>query len=320
MYVDRFVLQRSSGSYNIDTLHGFSPKYIIDDVNTYSYNTRPSVGIEHYGNLTGFFKNLPYLKDRLIGVFDQTEVLDFSTIAGTNSKIPNTVTTVGASFTSTYGTGEISLASYFDVGTKLQNIHHSFITSNVLNGDVYPTMRLTNSTFALFAPRPSDNYLGLIEIGYKVEGYTGLVRSEGNCLGSSFSGVIYKDFGSDFPFNIFKNLPNLTMAAGVFMNAHGDVSGLKLPGNLFENNTLLNNCAAEFYNLNNPYEISETYDITYDLSGNSPKAVISKDSGYANFVNCYKLSNVSYMFGGPAGTSSSDSIPSLSGQIPRNLF
>lgn len=320
VYADRFALRRTSGNYAITMLRGFYVKYILDDVNSYTYNTKPAVNTDNYGNLTGFFKNLENVKNTLLGVFDSTTFIDFSTIADANCKFPKNITEIGSSFTSDYGMGNISLSAYFSSDTKLRRIYQSFIVSSVLNGTTYPTMSLTNSTFERFVPRNEDDYLGLTAIGYHADSYTGLVRAENSPLGSSFSGVIYKDFGATFPFDIFKNLTNLTMAAGVFMNAHGNVNNLKLPGNLFERNTELTNCAAEFYNLNNPYTISDTYDITYDTSGVKPVAVISQENGSPNFINCTKLSDVSYMFASPIGTTSTDSMPNLTGQIPRNLF
>lgn len=317
VYADRFVLRRTSGNYAIETLRGFYVKYIIDDVNSYTRSQIPSVSIERYGDLTGFFKNLTKVTGAMMGVLDETSVIDFSTIADVNAIIPNGVTSLRSCFTSSYGTGVISLSSYFSSSTKLQYIYQSFITDSILDGN-YPQMELTDSTFERFVPRNADDYGGLIQVGYSSSNTN--YRTASNGLGSSFSGVVYKNFGSNFPFGIFRNLPNLTMAAGVFMNAHGDVNDLQLPGNLFERNTALTDCSAEFYNLDNPYTISETYNITYDCNGDKPVAIISTSSGAPNFIYCTKIQNVAYMFGGPGGATTTDTMPNLTGQIPRNLF
>ena len=313
VYADRFVLRRTSGSYKIQQLDGFYVAYILEDINSYTYSTIPSYNINDYGNLTQFFKNLPNLSGDVKGLFDRTAIIDFSTIASSTSKIPDGVTILRACFTSTYGTGTISLSSYFSTTTNLQKIYQSFIVNNVFADEYYPTMLLSNTTFERFVPR--SGYPGLVEIGYSSENTNFTTAGP---LGSSFSGAVYKYFGASFPFNIFRNLTNLRMAAGVFMNAHGSVEDLKLPGNLFERNTQLINCAAEFYNLDNKYTLTETYEITYDCSGITPVAQISTTTGSPNFVYCPNLTNVSYLFGEP--TSNGDNMPHLSGMIPRNLF
>jgi len=311
IYADRFVLRRVSDSYAIKRLDGFTVRYILDDVNSYTYGTIPSYSINAYGNLTNFFKNLINLSGDVKALFSNTLFINFSTLADTSCKIPDNITILRACFTSTYGMGEISLSSYFSPTTKLQRIYQSFITNEVFNG-YYPSMTLSNKTFERFVPR-SDGYSGLLEVGYNRDNTSYPVAGP---LGSSFSGVIYKDFGSSFPYNIFSELPGLTMASGVFMNAHGSVDNLQLPGRLFEKNKNLIDCSAEFYNLDNDYTLSSPYTITYDWSGSKPKEVISISSGSPNFIYCTKLVNVSYMFGAPSG----DTFPHLSGQIPRNFF
>lgn len=307
-YVDRFVLRRASDSdsYLIEQLDGFRCNRILDDVNSYQFNTIPSYNISDYGKLTGFFKNLTELAGEVKGLFSDTAIINFSTI----SNIPDGVTALRSCFVSTYGTGTISLTNYFSENTNLQRIYQSFITKNEFAGN-YPMMTLSNTTFARFVPR--TGYTGLLEIGYSNTNSNYPVSGP---LGSSFSGVIYKSFGSSFPFDIFKNLTNLTMASGVFMNAHGTVTDLALPGRLFEKNTRLVDCSAEFYDIDNDYTISDTYGISYDTSGSTPVAVISKTSGSPNFVYCPNIANVSYLFGSTQG----DTIPHLSGQIHRNLF
>ena len=313
VYADRFVLRRTSGSYNIQQLDGFYVSYILENINARQYGTLPSINLTDYGKLTGFFKNLTNLSGDVKGLFHGTAVIDFSTIASLDAKIPDGITILRACFRSTYGTGVISLSNYFSSTTKLQRIYQSFIT-NSLFGDTCPIMSLDNSTFSRFVPR--SGYSGLIEIGYNNENTQFPTAGP---LGSSFSGVIYKSFGGVFPYNIFANLTNLTMAAGVFMNAHGSVSDLKLPGTLFNNNTLLTNCSAEFYNLDNEYSISETYNISYNCSPSGPPTVsIDTTTGYPNFVYCSNLTNVSYLFGEPS--SNGNQFPHLTGSIPRNLF
>jgi hypothetical protein len=196
----------------------------------------------------------------------------------------------------------------------LSYLYHSFKVGNTLSGVDSPKIQLTNSTFSRFIPR--SGYPGLIDIGYDRTDSNYTVEGP---LQASLSGALVKELPIEgFPFNIFKDLVNLKSAIGVFRDATvssaQNYTDLQLPGNLFNTNTQLVDCSAEFYNLKVNYTISQPYKITYTTTGYTIDKTDASKS--INFINCPNLQNVSYLF----GSSSGDYMPYLSGQIPKNLF
>ena len=275
---------------------------------------------ENVGNLEGFFTNLPNIQGEVNGLFRNSLFIRYNTIGG----IPDGVTLLRSSFTSDYGTGIINLNSYFSASTKLNYLYNCFIVGSKNNLFDTPTMNLNNNTFSRFVPRAG--YDGLIEVGYKNGGTNYNSNYPSGPLNACFSGVIEKNLPIEgFPFNIFRQLTNLKMAAGVFRGAIASLDqnyqNLKLPGSLFERNTLLEDCSAEFYDLGVNYQISPTYKITFtehEEEGTFEPTIDKTDASRSiNFINCPNLNNVSFLFG-----SSTDSqyLPKLSGVIPNNLF
>lgn len=314
--IDRFCFRRKTGNYPITQFKDFRVYSIVGDVNSISYEniTTYDSGL---GDLTGFFTNLGSISGRILGVFYNTYFINYNTI----SNIPNNIHTIIASFNSQYGTGEINLSNMFNSSTILNYLYHSFKSQNVLTGYAEaPTMNINNSTFSRFVPR--SGYSGLIEVGYN-RSIDGNYYASGP-LDCCFAGAIKKYLPADgFPFNIFRQLTNLKMAVGIFRNAEAqnlqNYVDLKLPGNLFERNTYLENCAAEFYDLQVDYQISEPYKITYsDVGYSIDYSDLTKS---INFINCPNIKNVSYLFGGSYDVNiDNETMPKLSGMIPKNLF
>ena len=304
-YIDRFIWRRFSENYELTKLQGFTGSRIINsDINTINYNTAKSLSVSNHGNLTNFFKNIQSLKGEINGLL-YTRCIDYDTV----SDIPIDITILRRSFISTEGRGKIYLDRLFKSGSKITSIFHSFMIIGE-NPTQIPTMELTNDTFT--------SLTNLTQIGYS--------DSDSNfpSMGikkPSFYGVD-KSYGNEFPFDIFINHPNLTMADGIFMNAKGNVQNLKLPGRLFENNSKLEKCSTLFYNLDNgvyKYSISETHPISYKKDPNNSTKIIAEidnTEGEPNFTKCTNLSDVSYMFWNAQG----DEFPQLTGMIPKNLF
>lgn len=313
IYIDRFVWQRTFPSTydNLKTINGFSAQYIVNqNINTLSYNNRVGLSYSECGNLTDFFKCIPELSGAVYGLFNTTRTIDYDTVSG----IPDKITALWRCFRSTGGRGTIDLNRMFSSSSNLTSILHSFIAVGSSTTTVEsPLLELTDNTFT--------NLTKLTRIGYSDNSSNYPSDSELTTR-YSFSGIVRKSYGNEFPFDIFANHPDLTMACGIFMNATGSVPNLQLPGRLFENNSKLEECSALFYNLNNgtnKYSISETHPISYTKdSGNATKivAVIDPSSGSPNFTNCPNLRRVDYMFASPDG----DTFPQLTGMIPRNLF
>ena len=312
MYIDRFVWRRmeDADKYALTTLNGFSAQVIVNDnINTLTYNERANLTYSNCGYLKDFFRNISGLKNNVNGLFNTTRTIDYDSV----SNIPDGITVLRKCFRSTGARGTIDLNLMFNSTSKLTSILHSFITVGSTTSTVEsPEMELTNNTF--------NNLKNLTKIGYDND--QTYASDSDLATKYSFSGIIRKSFGNSFPFDIFSNFPKLTMACGIFMGSTGSVPNLQLPGRLFENNPLLSDCAAIFYNLNNStykYSISETHPISYtkdDVDPTKIVATIDTSSGSPNFINCKNLTNVSYMF----GSSSGNTFPQLTGMIPRNLF
>lgn len=313
--IDRFCFRRTvnlenPNDYKITEFGDFKVYSVVGDVNNISRNniTTYDSGL---GNLTGFFTNLPSIAGTIRGIFNGTHFIRFNTI----SNIPNGINTILASFNTSYGTGEINFSTMFNSGTTLTSMFHSFRVGSILSGVDSTYMNLTNTTFSRFVPR--SGYSGLVNIGYDRTLDANYYAT--GPLDSCLSGAIKKYLPNEgFPYNIFRQLVNLKMAAGVFRNAEAQstqfYNDLKLPGNLFERNTKLENCAAEFYNLQVDYQISEPYKIIYTTD--SYNIDTSDQTKYPNFIYCPNIKNVSYLF----GSSKTDDVPHLTGIIPKNLF
>ena len=104
--------------------------------------------------------------------------------------------------------------------------------------EYYVNMELNSNTFSSFT--------NLIELGYGGTGNWGSTDYFNVC----FTGF-NKTIAEQFPIDIFANNRKATRLAGVFMNATSEYtySDLELPGNMFANNTRLEDISAIFHNI-----------------------------------------------------------------------
>ena len=312
--IDRFVFRRTSGDYKISSMDRcLESSYIVDDVNNVSFaNSTTSEYVT--GNLTRFFDNLQRLSGVVSGLLYRTNTIDFSTI----SNIPNNINTLRSCFVCSYGTGEIDFNEYFN-NTLLNNIYQSFIADATKANCTEPFINLTNNTFDVFVPR--SGYNGLINFGYDNSNtnYRGNTSLNGTLTG--IKRILPNDV---FPWDIFEELRGLKMMCSLFRGCSpvdSTISNLKLPGNLFTNNTVLEDCSGLFYDLKYPYTISPTHDIFYGNSyGISRYSIVEREgSTFNNFINCHNLKDVSYLFGATVVGTETE-YPALTGMIPNNLF
>lgn len=312
---DRFIFRRTSGNYKITSINRcLDNSYIVDDVNTVSFaNSTTDAYVT--GNLNKFFDNLQELSGVVSGLLYRTNTINFSTI----SNIPNAINTLRNCFVCSYGTGEIDFNEYFNNNTALNNIYQSFIANLTKANNTSPFINLTNDTFEIFNPR--NGYSGLINFGYDNadDNYNGNTYSNGSLTG--IKRILPNDV---FPWNIFEDLIGLKMMSSLFRGCapiNNAIDNLKLPGNLFTKNTVLENCSGLFYDIKYPYTISPTHDIFYDNDyGISKYNIVESENTFDNFINCRNLKDVSYLFGATVSTSEEKEYPALTGMIPNNLF
>ena len=297
--IDRFVLQRKSGKYNIKNLYEFSPYVIHNDINNAVYQdiSELNLNFDNFGNLTGFFKSLPNV-DNVTGFLRNCYFIDYEIT--TDFKFPKNVTSIKECMNSNYGSGTLILKNLFDSPNKIVEILNSFrTTSKSSNKSV--RLELSNDTFV--------DFVNLTKLGYEsyIDGnHAGRTYQSASFYGNGVDKVIV---GGEFPFDIFKNNPKLTNITSVFANAtsEGTINNLKLPGNLLQFTPNLTTCEALFYNIKCNYTLSESeFDNDWNIINN-----------VFNFSKCTKLNNVSRVFG---SSYSHTDIPRLSGKIPVRLF
>lgn len=310
--IDRFLFRRTDEtSYKLSTVNRFLENaYIVDNVNNISRSSAVVIN-SNCGSLSGFFNNLTKISGVVRGMLLNVKALDFSTI----SNIPDGITSLISCFTTESGTGEVNFNNYFSSNTKLTSIYQSFKSTKTLLDSEAPYIELNNNTFEVFYPR--SEYTGLTEIGYYIGSDTNYRTT--NPLASSLSGIDKVLTNNQFPEEIFSRLDKLSKACAIFMDTKNhNIESLKLPGNLFKFNPELTDCSALFYNFKNPYTISPTHRIEYTRTKCN---IIESDDTFANFTNCTKLSNVSYLFGATVQTDKdNEDYPALTGMIPNNLF
>ena len=92
-YVDRFVFRRKSGNYVLTNITRFSPNLIVDNINTL---TRDDITLDYsnvtklttYGNLKGFFNNLPDLSI-MNGFLERTAFINYNSMNDGEMIIPS---------------------------------------------------------------------------------------------------------------------------------------------------------------------------------------------------------------------------------------
>lgn len=304
---DNYVFRRLSGSYALTSIDYFYPRLLVKNVNaiTEYLDVNDTTSLINYlmtdnnykycGNLTKFFENTPNVSS-ITAFMSGTMYINYdasydSTLNIENFKFPTGVVELYSALRSAYATGRIRFTSYFNQGSALQRLYHSFSVgsslSSLTGGLVQDaSVTLDNNTFSQFGAQ-------LTHIGYKDSG-----DFSGNARSACFSGAINKTIGltgdNQFPYDMFSSNTNLEMCAGLFAEGvcSRDVT-VELPGRLFANNRNLKNVSALFYNFKN----------RYTLKGNG-------------FANCPQLENVSYAF-----AQAEDRMTFyLQGHIPAKLF
>ena len=305
IYIDRFIFRRKQGDYKISELYRFNPSIILSNINEAEYddvtaNSLTESSIEKYGNLSGFFENLPNVNN-ITGFMASSKFVNYNTT--TNFKFPSGVTSVKECMNFSYGIGELKLSELFNNPESITDILNSFRVSNKLLDSIGVTFELTNDTFAKFTKLARLGYISYIDSNHSGRNY-----EHSSFYGSGIDKVIV---GGSFPFNIFKNNKDLTIATAVFAKAvveeNNPISNLQLPGNLLQYTPLLTSCEAMFYDLKCPYSLSQSeFDQDWNITNN-----------IWNFAKCTKLRNVARMFG---QTPVNNVIPNLSGKIPYRFF
>ena len=301
-YADRFVFRMSEDSnYTLTSIYAFSPKLILDDVNSASYsditfNIDRNTDVDRCGNLDGFFINLQNVSE-VTGFLKDTTFINYNTSCKFDQfKFPQTITKVNNVMNSKWGVGELILKNLFDQCSSISEILSSFRISSK-SSDMYVTMILDNNTFSEFTSLAKLGYTPTIDGNYY--GYT---WKNSSFLGSGIEKIIK----GSFPFSIFSNLSNLEIVTALFADVKCEgLEDPKLPGTLFIYNPKLTSCEAIFYNFGCPYTLSSA-------KFNGWTVVEEK-----NFVNCPNLTNVAYAFAQESGNKIT---PVLSGSIPIRFF
>lgn len=307
---DRFVFRRKEGKYNgVKTLLLFRPEMIVNDTNnltlsgfdfTFTDIFNADDVLKQFGNLTDIFKDTPSIAQ--ICAFYDTLFINYEE---SDFNLPASVRSLQNSFTSTHGVGEIDFNRIFhkDGIADLLHISQSFIVKR----STYRTVKfyLNNSTFAKM-----KNIVNLGNGKIFDSNFVSSGKNNGSFTGEGIEKIINE---SDFPYNILQYNTKLQNIVSLFENATVDpkigvYSDVKLPGNMFKNTPELTSCVAFFYNMQVPYTLTETGKYTEDgeLIG-----------GYANFITCSRLKDVSYVFGQVYDNTVA---PKLTGPIPKRLF
>lgn len=262
---DRFLFRRKEGNYNISTLHGFNPRLIVNDVTAIQFiDTTSSSGLKSlissnkslYGNISGFFDNLPNLSGNPLYLFlGGTYYINYDKVF----KFPNLVYGLTDSLVSDLASGTVILKNYFTNPGKLTKLLSSFRVTGSDSG-YKANIRLDNNTF--------NECNSITHIGWSS------VNSTSNSTFMGFNKLL--DYvNGEFPYNIFANLTNLTQVTYLFsgcsMGSEGPV--IELPGPLFVNNTKLSSVDGLFADFRSKYK----------LTG-------------GGFSNCPNLNSVSYLF------------------------
>ena len=272
------VYRKTNGDYKISELSFQDCAYLTpSDVNfsTYGYAQQH---ITELGDFTDFFTNMPSLS--LLNCIFNFTYNNYSTI-----KLPTSIVNVGNVFNGD-ATGVIDLKVIFAGCTKLQTIYHSFAGSvNNSYNSSRPEFPITSDMFAAFP--------NLVGVGYNPDD-----ASQGDKSTFSFKGARHYINQSTYPEDILANNPNIKVFSGIFYNCESKSFGSvpKIPGNMFINNTKLENVACLFYNANFPATLSPN-----------------------GFINCPKLNNV-FSFIRHDAVKNKNSRSQITGEIPYKFF
>lgn len=306
IYTDRFIFRKKEGNFNIEHITGLPVYLYVDDINELSYDKiqldlNNTSTFTNAGNLSNIFNNLNNVK--YLFNFPNTTYINYGDSLFT---LPTSLQIMGNSFVSVYGKGEMKFTDYTaNCKKNLRIINSSFrVTKNlsVLDMVFKVQLKLTNTTFENLSAlewigfgRPEDEKWNA---NYTTSHYTE----------SSFNGDgIEKIIDGEFPYSIFTNSgsKNIKHLSAIFMNAtpaNQYVNTPQLPGNMFKGLSNLKQTTALFFNINTPYNLSN-----------------SKD--FVNFAPCQNLTDVSYMFGQSTyDDKGMQKEPMLFGPIPKKFF
>lgn len=197
------------------------------------------------GDFTDIFKYVPSLSGSFTELFYNTYFIDYNTL----KNIPNGITSLQASFTSTGAQGTINISEMFSSSSKIQNLYQCFRVSNTSNG-VQATLRINNDTLR--------NLKNIQKIGYTTSGDGGTTADNSSFTGPGINKIIE---GHEFPYEILNNTGNagnITMFAGFFKDAILEESSntVALPGTLFNRCTSLQDVSYCFYGFKSPYTLT----------------------------------------------------------------
>ena len=240
---------------------------MVDDIN--NMESPPDINYlknnyQTVGNFDLFFENLSKVKT-LYGFAYNTSFINYDLLQnGLNCPAYS----YQGSFYSTYASGDIQLEKLFKNISSVSDIQTSFVATTALN-----ISELTQATFKITENMFQDftklQYLGYLKSG----SFTGGGISTSSFCGSGITRTINSD---TFPYNIFSKCSNLQTIEGFFQNitkGESSLSGISLPGSLFENNTKLTSISGLF----------RYFPFTFKLTSNG-------------FEKCTNLQRVDYLF------------------------
>ena len=294
IYTDNNVFKSSTGKFNnLTNINYFSPRDFITGINdakysdifsgksyntTFLYNNFKNKNDLKLGNLNGLLNQCPAITS-ISNCINTTTFIDFDKA---EIGFPASLKSITYSFICSYGFGELNLGNMF-IGTS----------NNTLNS-INQSFRVNNSAQANYGDYLGD---GIHDVEFIIDDYvfskftalssigftaTGLDAGS-EVLTSSYSsfngtGLKKKLRNGELPYNIVSHLKNLKVFTGFFrdINAcddNGEYKELSIPGELFKNNTKLNDISRCF----------QDFKGRINLTGES-------------FSNCPELSNASYLF------------------------
>lgn len=282
-YGDRFQFRRTNDNYKITGFEYWNIKLMVDDIN--NMESPPDINYlknnyQTAGNFDLFFQNLSKVKT-LYGFAYNTSFINYDLLQnGLNCPAYS----YQGSFYSTYASGDIQLEKLFKNISSVNDIQTSFVATTALN-----ISELTQATFKITENMFQDftklQYLGYLKSG----SFTGNGISTSSFCGSGITRTINSD---TFPYNIFSKCSNLQTVEGFFQNitkGESSLSGIGLPGSLFQNNTKLTSISGLF----------RYFPFTFELTSNG-------------FEKCTNLQRVDYLF--------QNAQNNFTGYIPNKFF
>jgi hypothetical protein len=273
------LFHRTNGDYKLSLFQSQNmTKLYPEDTNysTYGYSVS---NIKVLGDFTNFFVNLTALKS--ISNAFALDYINFDTL-----QFPTSIVDISNAFrATTAGTGTIDLKIMFAGCTKLQNLYYCFATNTNASYGTQATFPITSDMFAGFP--------ALVGVGYNPGD-----NQQGNINAFSFQNARHYINQDTFPEDIVANNPNIKVFSHVFYGCEDKTfsSTPKIPGNMFLNNTKLENVNSLFREAN----------FSMTLSSNG-------------FKNCPNLNNVGN-FLRHSQQKAINSRSKVTGEIPYKFF